>query len=897
MRLFFNNLYKKRVVSTLFLYLLILSCDFEAPQKWEKPTWYLPMTIPLINQTYTFEGLVKDSIIVSDSINNVIQIEFAASLGEPQGIPNNTFNINMPAIDPPQAVEPEVYDIELDIPSIDFPPIINPIFQGIFDNSSNCFPPSMFDTMEVYLQPISDTIPLPSIEVIDGVEIKELFISEGSMDWEVKNNWSVPLRVKFELKNGDLSFFKAPEDETIEPYSTSTLYSEIIKEDDPKSFFPLEPLTYSISIEPYNNLSGTNGGCEVYYCNVPGISTTPFDSNERCMTICGLSGGLCTSVANDKGWIIQDEIQESLEFIFNISFDKISAVVANIDLNLDEGLEPIGFDLPAPPGVSIMRAKFDTSSVDYPNNFKIILTNDFVKDLNMIMNFQNIYNFELNSEGNSILKESLIDTIVVKAGETSIGEFKFSNKFLSGTDTEVLSPVEEIKIIYELEFSNTGDDTLYLNDGSLSIGAVNIDSIVPSNLGLKYIEAVADTFDFPPIPSTPISGIPDGFSGFEFYDIIMGIEFFSEIGMPINLELALEASKPGTDITKVVNIETGIGAPYRNNHGCTFNTTGDTAKTIIKLNKDYQFTEYYCSPLDLVPSDIDTNIWYTNPDCTGSITSIAGLMNFGPENLSFGGEAKIVDQGILAPGSNLWGKFSLIAPLAFIFNESINIIPAGATPIAPMDPSSSSQIDSALVEAGLNVVISNSSALGGNLSLLVSDSTIFPLFLDSLITGTWENQLYDFNETIWDTLDPPLEIDSIYFQAIDPNVSEENRQALKVEFYKNSKLQFFIGRMFKLGFPATDSVEYNLGYINPDFPEVDTSILVIDKTRMNWVLSEENRYNIAMINFDKSIVDPRDNTQLVPLTFQTTNFLDVQAYLTLILNVGQLGREEDIIDE
>jgi len=103
--------------------------------------------------------------------------------------------------------------------------------------------------------------------------------------------------------------------------------------------------------------------------------------------------------------------------------------------------------------------------------------------------------------------------------------------------------------------------------------------------------------------------------------------------------------------------------------------------------------------------------------------------------------------------------------------------------------------------------------------------------------------------------------------------------------------------MFDLSFSATDSVEYNLGYINPDFPELNTSILVIDKTRMNWVLTEENRYNIAMINFDKSIVDPRDTTQLVPLTFQTTNFLDVQAYLTLMLNVGQLGREKDIIDE
>ena len=73
---------KKRVVSTLFLYLLIFSlgCDFESPQKWETPSWYLPLTLPLINTVYSFEGMAQDSTIIEDSLNNTLKIIFSSSI-------------------------------------------------------------------------------------------------------------------------------------------------------------------------------------------------------------------------------------------------------------------------------------------------------------------------------------------------------------------------------------------------------------------------------------------------------------------------------------------------------------------------------------------------------------------------------------------------------------------------------------------------------------------------------------------------------------------------------------------------------------------------------------------------------------------------------------------------
>ena len=99
-------------------------------------------------------------------------------------------------------------------------------------------------------------------------------------------------------------------------------------------------------------------------------------------------------------------------------------------------------------------------------------------------------------------------------------------------------------------------------------------------------------------------------------------------------------------------------------------------------------------------------------------------------------------------------------------------------------------------------------------------------------------------------------------------------------------MQFFIGRMFELSFPATDSINPLNGFVNPDFAKVDTSFLTIDTTRISWITTENPRYLSPMITFDSSQGDPR--------TFQTTNYVGVRSYLTFILNTGGLFREQKI---
>ena len=103
---------KKRVVSTLFLYLLlfITACDFEPPEKWETPGWYIDLTLPLINMEYSFAEILNDSTIYytdtlnvalqdddKDTVSNVIHVTYPVTL-PPKSIPDSIFNINIPSI-------------------------------------------------------------------------------------------------------------------------------------------------------------------------------------------------------------------------------------------------------------------------------------------------------------------------------------------------------------------------------------------------------------------------------------------------------------------------------------------------------------------------------------------------------------------------------------------------------------------------------------------------------------------------------------------------------------------------------------------------------------------------------------------------------------------------------
>ena len=271
--------------------------------------------------------------------------------------------------------------------------------------------------------------------------------------------------------------------------------------------------------------------------------------------------------------------------------------------------------------------------------------------------------------------------------------------------------------------------------------------------------------------------------------------------------------------------------------------------------------------------------------------------HFIPEKFNMSGDIIIDGEGSLLKESGLWGNITITSPLSFIFKKPITIIPATYTSLPPMDASTSEMIDSSLIEASLYVEITNRSPAGGDLSILISDSTVFPLFLDSLKTGTWDYNLsyqqsefgYKFYQNpdtdqpwAWDSLG--INIDSISFIPLDP--SDDDSKAKEVKFFDQGNLQFFVGRLVDFQFPVSDSLNSVDGYANTEFPGFYTSIVHIDTSNMSWIITDESRNSNVMITFDGSPLGT--NNQFVPITLQTTNAIEVQTMLTLKLDTGGL---------
>jgi len=868
----FNDVNKKRVVSTLFLYLSIFSigCDFESPQKWETPSWYLPLTVPLINTVYSFEGMAQDSTIIKDSLNNTLKIIFSNNIAEDgarPGITDDIFDFKIPKteqldlFESPPIDMPNLPPVKIGGESISIPV---PIF-AFSSYESQSVTDLCFSTRELD-KPVYDELPdaakdpipilsnlgddLNSIE-IEGVSvIKELHlitITGGKLGVRYTNSLPFPVKrfnVKF-ISNEYTDQSRIIRDIEFQDIAVgdSGENSDIdITSDNPVQFGDemLIELTIEIDIsDDYSNLNPNSDACQ---------NLTSFP------------------VQIEDGWVIDPTASIfSVDIEFEIAAESAQNIICTTNPIIIE--QAIDTEFPPIENIDVKGGKMTAVTItDSPNELnyiELIATNSLFTSTDIEITFSNFFDI-IDDVGVPVVVGGQIEN----TGLETIFSDRLASKFL-GVPGSPESILESIAVGVKVQINEIIDSPIPLGQSY----ALSINKLLIAEMNLAYLTAVTYDMGFD-TPSSNIEGVPQGGVGLQFYDVQLILDIYTQIGIPIQLDMLLKGLKGTDSVMAVINPELNVPE---------INTTGDSVRTIITLNKDGQKVEWY--HMDNIDGEIPDSTIIT-PIKEGEST-IVDVMNFSPEKIEFGGGAAISGPGFLAPNSFLWGTFTLVAPLAFFFEQPVNILPATPTAMAPMDPSTSQQIDSALVETALNVTITNSSPLGGSLSLLISDSTIFPLFLDSLATGSWDSQLYDFNTEIWDTLDPPLEIDSIYFTAIDPNA--DTTKALEVKFYNDDSMQFFIGRLFELGFPRADSIEYHLGYVNPEFPNIEISNMVIDSIRMDWVITDESRYNIAMITFDTSPTIP-NTEEYIPLTFQTTNTIGVQAYLTLMLDTGGLGR-------
>ena len=609
--------------------------------------------------------------------------------------------------------------------------------------------------------------------------------------------------------------------------------------------------------------------------------------------------------------------------------------------------------------------------MSYSNQFALTVDNGLFADAQLDISFNNIY-----EDDGSNYSES----IIVTAENSSESVFDLSDKRIGNKNLG--ANLENIEINYNFSIED-GEYEIPLTDNKLSISETGYAASV-SGMKLKSISAITEEISFPQAQSNPIQSIPDGFDDFKLYDVIMDMNMYNQIAIDeicASFSLTGKTCPDGDDCLNDPSYDSTIFPFFlqfdsanrvdddQTEHSCN-HEVGDVAVTRISINKDKQTIKYFCSEDALEPYKVITkDFGSTLSNCSDTpettylpccyeeeennypcpcVSEVAiedagndNLLDFiyaGPNQMSLNGSVVIDGEGTLREDDNLWGDFSLRAPLAFVFYEDWVFIPEYSE-IGEMDESLSNQIQNSLVRAELNANFINNSPFGISMSMLVSNSTEFPLYIDDLDnmdphcsdnqsadediclcgdSGLWDGEECASGErTEYDWLNhveslAELGVTSVSFQPL----SDEDDRAYYVEFFGPSEeaptcgdgqcngsethadcaedcnegenavdevLKFWIGRLIDFSFIEPQEVDPVTGFVVS--PSESYSDEILDPTRISWVTTSEKRYLAPMMTLS--------STDGYPSSLQTTNYLGVESFLTLVLDTEGLNSTDN----
>ena len=527
----------------------------------------------------------------------------------------------------------------------------------------------------------------------------------------------------------------------------------------------------------------------------------------------------------------------------------------------------------------------------YPNTIDLTVDNGSWFDAQLDLDFPNI----MNQDGTPYQ-----ETFLISKENSSSTTFNLSNKLIGNN----VDPIEQFELSYSFYLIEPDDSEItidLIDTNQIEVGKTGYAANV-SGVRLDYISSVAKDIELPQVQSLPLEGLPAGFDNFKLYDIFMDLNLYNQIAIDeVVAEFTLIGKKcpDGVDGDACFGDEDieGRNFPFsvrldsqnrRVDNPCN-HEIGDIAITKISINKDSQITRYFCSDEDPEPYEV-----IEEPFDGEDNVNLLDFIYFGPNQMNMTGAITIEGDGILREDDNLWGDFSIAAPLAFVFNEDWVFIPQDITTINALDESLSNQIEDALVEAEFNAEITNSSAFGISMSMLASDNTVFPLYIDDLdnleehcSSDIYSNQTSCIdNGFSWINYQDSLAeigVSDISFQPI----SNDDDRAYYVEFFEEDingeeSLKFWIGRVIDVSFLPPEETDDN-GFVTD--PSVTFSTEVLDATRVSWFTASEDRYMVPMITLA--------STEGNPASLQTTNFLGVRSFLTFILDTDGLSRKND----
>ncbi len=653
------------------------SCDFQSPSDFKTPTWFIDLAFPLIQQKYTLDGMI-DSTLIFPHDSTGMQLVFDSTLApttmdadylEQTVNANETINESQTAPDMSSITVDTTINISIPLAST-----------GLYNNA---------------VPPVLVTFPNATNQDID------------SSVWNaVARAFAIP------SENQSVSI-PIPIDENLLPAFVSSVDGFVIRSNSgaDSSYYQSTLLNNGIPTDVTNAefllLTGSASTPDTLAKHTAAAVTK--DAQDQQSTLIGdslmsnaitmkMNFGIAETTSPSVTITAGDSVQINVQIALKITaFD--SARVQMSDYALIDSTIGVPFQENADSsGVSIYGGTFASPDNILINHINITgLQSTYPFDMGFYLKFENF----VSSDGTDSVK---IDT-VLNTSTAAITENKKIDgwNFVNPKGDSVALDSMTIK----LRASITAQAASIPLDGS-TLGALAL-GITVDQLNFATIEANILT----PLPSTEenIDNMPSGFEGMAFTDVKIEFEIMNSILLPIDLNLDMKGVPQFGD-TVIVEVRSQI------------DTTGislyDSAKTLIQLHKNGTTTYYYSQPTDSIPSDS-----VVTPVETGKST-IVDLLSANPQKMIIKSLASINGRGQITTSGSIKLGYKMIAPFR-VTMEPMTFVSANESPIEEMDHDTRNRIRNSLFGASLVTQVTNQLPVGGQINVLLSNQTYFPL--------------------------------------------------------------------------------------------------------------------------------------------------------------------------
>ena len=725
--------------------MVTVACDFDIPEKFEMPTWYLDLKIPLVQTRYQMADISDSSagiFLTDDSLGfKIIQegempatelpdlpsvplgLDQAIASGEISGI---SMDIELPEITISQRIDVVAYGQQIYPDTTDWT-IDTSIF--LYDDPLTGDPVYLDTTIWIAAYTpfaFPDTVS----HVLEANHYDSLIVAafNGAMDL-----LSSALDTTIDL---GLSSIPLPDDPPIiasvdtliiASHATNSVYRTLFKNNGiPTDLVGVYSRMVAGSSEPlsdtlanHNQIPSISQG--VTYADTTDLSGKGLTSFLKMATNMSLNSALTDYVTIPPGSLYVD---------FNITFkmagiDSIDVTTNNYSMS--DGIEMPPMELPemdmSESGISkmeIYRNVLKNDGAAYNENKLIIrdLASSFPFEMNFLLNFQN---FSPTPDGDSVK----IDTVLRNGIEIN-KTFDLRGYTLQSTDGDnnndgwpdsaftsfdlVLDiTIPEQKASIPLDGSPLGEFTMNMKLEQLSFSSIS------ANL---YMEMPAEPTE---------QEFPAGFTGAIPTEAVFEIIFKNQIRLPIKMVMEFKGYNSLGELTYVPVIIDTIGFPLTNSNS-------DTAMTIIGLSKLGTTITIYESVYDSLPS-----YSVINAPCD-TCSSIIDLLASNPVQMIITPEVKVDGRGSIEANKAIAGGFRVTIPFVLQL-EPMTFMGGTATEIDTFDHDTRYKIRNSLLETELVSTITNALPFGAEVSVLMSNDSLFP-------TDTTATQLAIFRDSL-----------------------------------------------------------------------------------------------------------------------------------------------------